>query len=569
MSANDSNISNLRYGYDMVVAITQASINATMEQWLSNYAGPPVILAYVYNPNPQPGESNTKSVDFEQLKQDLGFDPFTIPNNTPSTDPRIQKLVEKQFMYAFQTKIGIPDFPNYTIPPIVQFNHDGSNVTYNMLFGTFQIISINFAPYGGQTWTNLSQEQNGSPWSFTFNVDLNIQSNNINNYFHNLPPEIQQQIKNLGEDMFSVQQLFLDFNIINSVSLNGVDQNSQTYQLLYGIFLVNYLPYLRQNEAIVLGYGVVAKNPFPEQVSLIPTDLNFEICPYIDTNGNPTSDYDEYTLNYLIMSKGNPLPSPVQFAWNWVDKDQIALYSGVMSVNRNIFITFLQNLFSETLQNIAYQPQAHFSTDWFKVNFSWGCIPDTTPQAYNVVQDGDHVLTYTYNKSSSDSDHNAVVWGNITFNYTAQSDVYLQGTTIMVNTTLTVNMHLNIEGGTCDGNFAKLNSNTVYTMGVDDTGKITISKSAPIINDQSDPVEPDWWQKFITLGQMNGVVSDMKTSVSSWINSFLQDDTDAIENTMNGSSGWLFPGGKTFTFANVAFSEYQDLVANIQYVDPS
>ena len=75
-------------------------------------------------------------------------------------------------MYAFQTKIGIPDFPNYTIPPIVQFNHDGSNVTYNMLFGTFQIISINFAPYGGQTWTNLSQEQNGSPWSFTFNVDL-------------------------------------------------------------------------------------------------------------------------------------------------------------------------------------------------------------------------------------------------------------------------------------------------------------------------------------------------------------------------------------------------------------
>ena len=109
-------------------------------------------------------------------------------------------------------------------------------------------------------------------------------------------------------------------------------------------------------------YGVVAKNPFPEQVSLIPTDLNFEICPYIDTNGNPTSDYDEYTLNYLIMSKGNPLPSPVQFAWNWVDKDQIALYSGVMSVNRNIFITFLQNLFSETLQNIAYQPQAHFST---------------------------------------------------------------------------------------------------------------------------------------------------------------------------------------------------------------
>jgi hypothetical protein len=37
---------------------------------------------------------------------------------------------------------------------------------------------------------------------------------------------------------------------------------------------------------------------------------------------------------------------------------------------------------------------------------------------------------------------------------------------------------------------------------------------------------------------------------------------------LNSSSSWVFPGGKTFAFKNVQFSDNKDLVCEITYVDP-
>ena len=576
MSAKQSNLSNPKYGYDMVVATSQLSVNATMMEWLSKYKGQPFIQAYLYDPSANNGQGGPSPTNFEELKIRLGFDPFSVPSDTPMTDPRMVKLLNEKFMFAFFAELGLPDFPLEKIPPTIAFNKEGSYVTYNMVAKSFKIAVVQPSLYGSATWINLSQETAPEPWVFSFTVDLDLRTDNINNHFHDLPIETQNEIKNLGIDMFSVQQLFLDLNaagLSDSVVIKGLDKSSIAYVFLTQIFINTYLAQISKEGGIMLGYSVVSKEAFPANVSIIPTDMNFMISSYKDPNGKASADYDAYTLNYLIMSKGRPLPAPVQFSWNWVDKDKVSQYAGVMAVNRNSFIAFLRDLLSPGLKTIARKPTTYFHINCIECNIKWGYQTEESSQSYNVVNEGGaHVLTYTYNKTAYDDDSTYCgiygTWGNFEAKYNVQSDVYLEGTTIRIETTATMWMHLNVCGGVTEGNFAKKTSKTSYTLGVDAYGRITVSRQGPIITDHSENVDPSWWTKFLTLGAINDMVDKVKESVKSWLESFLTADASRIEYMLNASSGWTFPSSRTFAFMNAQFSENQDLVTNVLYISP-
>jgi hypothetical protein len=569
MSKEASNISNPKYGYDMVVAATQKSVNKTMEDWLANRSGTPFIQAYVYNPDHTPDERNDKAISFEQLKKDLGFDPFAIPNNTAYTDSRIQKLLNHQFMYAFQAEIGVPAFPLSEIPPIIEFNKEGAYVTYNMVCKSFKIIIIQPELYGAAKWINLSQNDFKKPWVFKFTVDLDLRKDDINNHFHELPPDTQALIKNLGEDMFSVQQLFLDLNaasLSDSITIEGLASTSQAYVVLTQVFLNAYLADLRKDGGIMLGYSVVSQKPFSDNVSLIPTDLNFEISSYKDAQGDGTTEYDAYTINYLLMSKGKKMPSPTPFSWNWLDATQLNDYAGAMSVNRDVFSVFLRDLLSPSLSTIAKQPVTHFSVNLVEAHFSYEIKNEPAPQAYNLVPNGgSRILTYSYAKSDHSSDTFVPNWGNFSLDYTANSDVYLEGYNIRVETTLNMYAHINVDGGVTKGNFATKKSTTLYTIGVDSFGRITVSNPYQTITDLSEKIDPSGWSKFVTAGQINNVVDSLKSNFQNWLTGFVVRESNVIAAMLNGSSSWVFPGGKTYKFQDAVFSQYQDLVANINY----
>lgn len=90
MSASQSQLSAARYGYDFVVATTQASINATMKQFLSALTEPVVTLCYCAdnagNPVPLPYD--------ELVKKANGSDPFAVPANAdPTSNSDLKNLV--------------------------------------------------------------------------------------------------------------------------------------------------------------------------------------------------------------------------------------------------------------------------------------------------------------------------------------------------------------------------------------------------------------------------------------------------------------------------------------------
>ena len=214
LGASQSDLTSKQYGYDMVVAVTQASVNATMKEWLLKAKTKQFILGYKFNPDaPDPNNPFYPIDDWAAFVSKLGFDPFTLPNNTKESDPKMAALKNEYFAFAFKAQIGLPD-PSDKIPAVITFNKEGSYVTYKMVNKVFQVIGLESLPGVQCNWLNASQSDGTEVWDFQFTVGLHLRDDDIYNHFHNLPPAMQDAIKNLGEDMFSIQQLFLDLNTV-------------------------------------------------------------------------------------------------------------------------------------------------------------------------------------------------------------------------------------------------------------------------------------------------------------------------------------------------------------------
>lgn len=572
MSASDSNLSNARFGYDMVVAVTQTAVNATMEQWLDSVDEPPFILGYTYDPDaPDPNNPYVAIPDWDTFVADLGFDPFSIPNGTTDADARVQKLEQAYFAFGFQAQIGLPEGVDIgSLPAVIELNKSGSMVTYNMVNKTFQVIGIQSPPYGPKTWLNASQTADDL-WTFGFTVDLDLREDNVNNHFHDLPPATQQTIKNLGENMFSVQQLFLDLNtaaLSDSHTISGLDPTSTIYVMLTTVFFTEYFTALQASGGVMLGYGVTSSQPFPDAVSLIPTDLNFEVCAYLD-DGKASTDHDAYTLNYLIMSDGHAMPPPVPFSWNWVDASELSKKAGTMAINRDNFRDFLNSELAPDLQNLAKKPDCTIDIGAFSGSVRTTWSTDSTAQSFTPTDSGSQILSWSYESSDKDSDNWGPNWGNWQVTYTSSCTVSVSGTQMTVVANVNARCHLNVEGGVTEGNWASYAITTVYTIGVSAQGVLTVTANDPTVVDNSEAPDPNWWSTIVSFGTIKSCVDSIQGVLQNLLQGFGTGMEGNIATMLNGSGGWTFPGGETYSFQAVEFSDSQDLVADLLYVTPT
>ncbi len=580
MSAIQSNLSANKYGYDMVVGTTQAAINATMKQFLYKFDGEEFVKIYVFDKDVPEGQSNYVETDYAAYKEQLGFDPFDVPNGTPMQDERVQKLLANFFAFGFKTKMGLPTtFPLSSLPNIINLDKGNSSVSYNLYCKEFQIANLTPGGYTGGSWENLSQEGETAPWVFGFTVDLDLYSND--SAFAHLPEEVQNEVKNLCPgSIFSVQQLYLNLNtagLESTPEIKNLDTTSNAYIYLTRIFLNTYFENLQENSIsdtnpegnYLLGYTIkpteTVKTP-----SIIPTDLNFMVSPYLDDQGNATKDYEMYTLNWLVMTNDHSMPAPVQFEWNWVNKDDISNYHGVMSIKKGAFANFLKDKLSPALKSACIIPHCKVKANLIEVKFSYGYKQETQPQSYLVVNDDtSKILTFDYTKNSNSKDTYGLTYGNMHYNYNLKTDVYLEGTTIKTVTTSTVYLYVNAGLGIIvKGDCAKFKSTVKYDIGVDAYGDLTVIENAPVIEDLSDSMNPSTWAQIGSFGFIDGLVKEMKNNTTGWMTGFMTGHRKQILNMLNGSAMWVFPASETFVFKNAQFSKSQDLVSEVTYIDP-
>lgn len=573
-NARASNLSLPQYGYDLVVATTQDAIDATTKQFLSGFTGKEFVACFKYVKGHAPDQ-----IDYKKVKEAIGgADPFTIPNGADEKNPQVAKLGEIDFLFAFRAKMGLPPGLALTeIPDVIVLDQGSSVVTYQLFFAEFDIVVLDVRR-DEMNWTKLSQPS-GKPWVCKFNVSLKLNSMD----FSKLPPDVQNKVKNLNPgSAFSVQQLYLDLNtagLQSAPDFVGLDPNSDAYFYLTKIFLNTYWKQLREAGGdVLLGYTVMPDKPNPRTPSLVPTDLTIEVSPNVDAGGHPTKKYGLYTVDYLVMSDNHVLPAPVPFNWNWVADSEEADYHGAMAIKKARFASYLNQVLSPSLREICVVPKCTVSfpdlpAPKFKgIKFTASYSREGSPQTYRMVSDGSSkVLTFSYEGKCGHRDNwNFILWGEYRFNCTTQSDVYLENNVIRTSTFFNCHVFIDAEGATMEGNYARFKVDTSYHINVDSQGNlvVTLAPNSPKVEDQSETPDPNFLLKIFSGGQITNDVKKLKDFLSG-IRSFLTGHDQSILNIINGSSAWVFPGGQTFTYKDVYFSDHQDLVTHITYVDPT
>jgi len=564
MSDKQSDLSSAHYGYDFVVATTQQSINATLKEFLDAANEPELVMCYVMDAN-----GNPQQIDYATLRSDAkGSDPFNVPNGAdPATNQDLKNLSGASFMYAFKAKLGLP--PGYApqqVPDIVTLGLNTASVTYNLTCSEFVVVEANYGPRGIIGWLNQSQPD-GAAWLFTSKVDLRL-SDTDQSAYDSLPPAVQKQIKNLGGNAFSVQQLLFDLDnaALQTVpTISGVAPGTPLYTCLQQVFLGAYFVALQKQGKPVLGYSITQSSAPPSSLTL--TDLNMKVSPFVGSDGQPvanpsTQQQQLATLSYLCAANGKALPAASAFTWNWVEPADVGSYNGVVAINRNTFASYFQTQLLPLVRNNCFQSSVRVYLSGFldtTVNYSWSLTPGQAPTV-TLPPSGATVLQFQYSSSASDDAGLGGDMGAMRLSPSLEVDVAFAGNAVTITQHLIIYLNVRSLQTSGGGNIVDKTITDTYTLAVDQTGSLTATLTTSTADNSENPSTNSFLNFFTDL---NDIINDIET----WTRNFV--GTRFNDLPISVVRGYVFPGGNTFTFKDVVFSDNQDLVSHITYVQPS
>ena len=367
MSLNQSNLSSAKYGYDVVVATTQESINGMLDNLFFEESQdgklPPVVTMYYgMNANGQTYQMDEATV----LSQTGNVDPFSVSawdgSGTMPAGVAALNNSNSFFYYGFKAQLGLPPGALGNLPNIITMHPGSQTVTFNMLCASFQIVQCTFGRRGIMNYMNASQ--GNEAWIFTSTIPL-AKINDTSN----LPAAVQNQLNMMGGN-FSVQKLYLDLDnaaLDSTPTISGVPKDSDVYTALTKDFVGEYFNAMKSKGQAVLNYSITVPVASPSTLNITQVDLYADA--FTDSNGQPISSptqdqQDLSTLNYLCSTNGSAMQVPTQFSWNWLDNDTDAQnFHGIIAVNRNTFTNYLETQLTPVIASNCYKTSASVTLD--------------------------------------------------------------------------------------------------------------------------------------------------------------------------------------------------------------
>ncbi|RIW12898.1 hypothetical protein D0X99_17520 [Algoriphagus lacus] len=575
MSANPSKqsfLSSPKYGYDFVVATTQASINSGLKEYISSVDQPETFLCFLADSKGNP----TVELSLDQLLAKTGgVNPFDIPDGTPYNDPRITTLTQNMFVVGLKIKMGLPSqiLPK-DLPYIVDLGNAANNVRFNLLCSEFQIIQ-NSPPSGfgaAGSWNVWTQPADVA-WYFSTTVNLvyaDLDSELNTPYFNNNPKKKQElinQLKNLGSGAFSLQQLLFDLDnaALQSIpTIQGLDPNSDAGLILTKSFMNLYFQTAKAHGEPVISVHAIANNP--DNSSLRLTGIEREVGVFVDGAGNPIQNLtpeqrNVVTLDYLCAVNNNHLPGAASFSWNWVDPSDVSNVSGVISINRNTLANYYKGILLNEVRRSCIKPWTSVDAHWYgkfdaKVSFA----PYQTPQSAVIPESGDEVLIISFASNADANDKSGATYAEFDIHSSYVCTVYFSGNTIKIVQNLKFWVKIQFDLTPASGNVVDKTITDVYTLSVGQNGRLQTNLSSSS-EDNSQNIDLDWFTSlFVNLNDMIHSVKALADKVSS--TSFSDIPASDIQN-------FVFPGANVFAYKDVAFSDNQDLLTAITYATPS
>lgn len=580
MSANPSKqsfLSSPKYGYDFVVATTQASINSGLKEYINSVDQPETFLCFLADSKGNP--TVELSLD-ELLAKTGGVNPFDIPDGTPYNDPRITTLTQNMFVVGLKIKMGLPSqiLPK-DLPFIVDLGNSANNVRFNLLCSEFQIIQ-NSPPSGfgaAGSWNVWTQPADVA-WYFSTTVNLvyaDLDSELNTPYFNNNPKKKQElldQLKNLGSGAFSLQQLLFDLDnaALQSIpTIQGLDPSSDAGLILTKSFMNLYFQTAKAHGEPVLSVHAIANNP--DNSSLRLTGMEREVGVFVDGAGNPIQNLtpeqrNVVTLDYLCAVNNNHLPGAASFSWNWVDPSDVDNLSGVISINRNTLANYYKGVLIPLLRNSCIGVNCsvtHDSDSWIsgKVHYKGTFTAGKTPSSAIITPSGAEVLQISFSDSCQDSTKSGATYGELKLNSNFDCTVSFSGNQITIVQHLKVSIYLQWDATGDSVDFFDKKYTDVYTLSVGQNGLLQISAPVSSLVDNSKKADRNWLVNLFT--SINDIIDSFDDQIKDFLNARITDiPVGSIQN-------FVFPGANVFAYKDVVFSDNQDLLTAITYATPS
>jgi hypothetical protein len=555
---------------DFVVAVSQQSVNSTFFEYIAQGNFPvismcweqesdggaltPITLANLMAGNAAQGGTN-------------GTNPFNVPT-WQSGSPMSQDLTNienSNFACGIQMKIGIPPAMNIpgspnqqyqnTLPYMLTIDSNNTNTAnFSLLFAEFTVVYPIFGRKGLDAYANDSQP-NGSSWNLSVSVPLS----SLTVPPSGAPQNVVNALNNLGSNVFSIQQLFLDFTnaiLTNTPSLQSwpaVVTNMFTVEMIQ-----NLITQSEASQALsVVGYSITSGQP---QSTFAVGNLEMTFQQY-----NPsTAQNSAYnTLNYLCtVPGGNTIPQNFSgISWNWFDNPGADNYDGVVAISRNTLAhwiyTQMQN--NNLIGPNCYIPTVRVSMDGLDVDYSWGVTPGGTPTV-TFPPTGAEVLNISFSGSASDDAGLDGDMGAMTLSPSYNATAQFSGNTIVVTQHLVFYTDIRVMQTSAGGNVVDITITDTYTLAVDQQGQLSVSLQSSTSNTSQNPSVNGFLNFFTDL-------NTLEDDVASWAQNLAQTRfTDMPVSFMNS---FVFPGAQTFTFSQTGFSNNQDLVSSIVYNNPN
>lgn len=443
----------------------------------------------------------------------------------------------------------------------------------------------------GTTWYNIAQDP-ADPWIWQTNVNLRMDHiDNLDKLPTAVKAEVEKMVTNLSATGFSVQQLLVDLDTAALTSTMPSFTKSiadPAGTILLTTFRDKYFASMKQQGKPVLHYQAVQRDAEPSdfRATAMLMDVNRRRDDHNVVIQNPTPAQAELsTLNYYCASFLHPLPSPVQFDFNWIGDDESA-DDGVIALNR----TTLANYFAKSLEadftKLCLVPHpsikmtrgywADESTPpegtydfWWETTSSGSTDLQHGKPTITIPSTGDELLTLSYAGSTTSVDNaDDGNGGTNNFALTVQVKVEFR---IMLDgpaKTLTVKQNgstraiLEFFYGKENATISKRESVMPYTLSADSDGIIltapqtgqgtVVELTTP--QEEDDPSKPNITTDLPTRAVMRIIFAKIQ-NVS----------TPTLNLDMGFLQKLIFPGGKVFAFTNVAFADSGDLVAHLRY----
>lgn len=555
MSATKSNLSDAHYGYDFVVATTQQSINATLKEYLYNNVFPNVKMYWN-----QDQQGNPVAISYEDLMlQTNGTDPLKVPawDGTGEMSQDLKNINNSNFFFAFEAAIGIPaDLLPQDIPDIITMQEESQSVIFNLICANFTIVSCVFGRHGLASYQNISQPTD-KPWLFTSIVALQKIINNTK-----LPQHIQDQLNNFGPTAFSVEQLLFDLDnaaLESTPTISGLATGTTAYSLLSTVFIGAYFNAMKAKGQPVLNYTITANNGnVVDPSTLKVTNMAIEISPYVNPANGEKDNVNLNTLNYLCATNANRnIPPAVPFQWNWVEASDVNTFNGVIAINRNVFAKYIMNqLYQQVSENcIGTSVRVWLSG----LNCHWhGQLSRGQQPKIDYPPTGAEVLTFSYSSESFDQAGLNGDTGRMKLSSSLNVSVSFSGNQITIVQHLVLFLMIRSLASEESGNIVDKTITDNFTLSVDQNGQIVTTRNSPPPVDKSVTLHANWFINLFTS------LDDLLANFEGWGSKFANADFNDVP--LNFAQSFVFPGGKTFTYKDVIFSEHQDLVSHITYV---